>query len=328
MTSSKSRRRPDLFIIGAAKCGTTSLYNYLSGHPDIYMSPDKEPGYFAPDLASDATREALRYGRDLERYLGLFADAGQARRLGEASVRYLRSEQAPQLIHDFQAEPFVVVMIRNPVDMVYSLHGQRFAEGGEDLADFAEALSAEADRRKGRRIPRGAKNPRLTTYLDRARFGQQLPRWFDTFGRERLHVIVLEDFVRDQRAEFRRLLEFLDVDPDYLPVDFQRHNPSHAPRSATVRAILNAQAPRGPIRRLIPQDVRDGLRRQIIRRIRMLNRKPVKRPPLSPELRRRLEVEFMDDVLLTSELLGRDLAGQWFGARPAAPAQQVEAAST
>lgn len=317
-------RRPDLFIVGAAKCGTTSLYHYLSGHPEIYMSPDKEPDYFAPDLVTNTVGEAMRYGEDLERYLSLFNDAGSAKRLGEASARYIFSREAPQLIRDFQPNPYIIAMIRNPVDMIYSMHGQRLAEGKEDIADFQEALGAEADRRQGRRIPRGSKNPLLTIYRDRARFGEQLPRWFETFGRERVHIIVFEDLIRDPATIFRQLLEFLEVDPEYQPESFRAYNPSHAPRSTTLRSLLNAQLPRRVVRGLVPQLVRDRMRRRLVRPVRHLNRKPIKRPPLSPDLRRQLELEFATDVAFTSDLLDRDLSALWFKRRQEVPSGTAE----
>lgn len=101
-------RIPDFFIIGAAKSGTTSLYEYLKGHPEIYMSPRKAPRYFAPDLATDGVAKNLRYGEDRDRYLALFADAGNEKRVGEASVRYIYSSEAPRLVWFNGSEAIVV----------------------------------------------------------------------------------------------------------------------------------------------------------------------------------------------------------------------------
>jgi hypothetical protein len=91
-------RWPNLFIVGAPKCGTTSLYEWLKGHPDIHMSPFKEPCYFARDLAWEESGYYLRHGVDRARYLELFEDAGAATRVGEASTRYLYSRDAPLFI--------------------------------------------------------------------------------------------------------------------------------------------------------------------------------------------------------------------------------------
>ncbi len=307
-------RRPDLFIIGAAKCGTTSLYQYLAGHPEIYMSPDKEPQYFAPDLATEILGRTLRHPDDHDRYLALFAGARDERRLGEASVRYIYSEQAPGLVRQFQPDARIVVMIRDPVDMMHSLHAHYVAGAIEQITDFGRAFAAEADRRHGRRVRRGV-HPALLLYSERARFGRQLTRWFETFPREQIHVIVFEDFAAGPEHHFRRLLEFLEVDPDYQPPSFGVHNPRHAPRSQALLAVESARPLRILARRVISQPLRDSLRRRVIRPLRMLNRKRVDREPMPAALRQRLRQELAPDVELLSHLLDRDLAELWWKGR-------------
>lgn len=306
-------RKPDLFIIGAAKCGTTSLYEYVRGHPQVFMTRAKEPRYFAPDLAIGTSGHDLNYPHDEARYLALFADARDEKRLGEASVRYIYSREAPRLIAEFQPRPYIVAMIRNPVDMIYSMHNQRVSEGHEDITDFEQALAAEADRREGRRIPAGS-NRHLSIYRDRARFSGQLQRWFDTFGRERVHVIVFEDMVADPAAVFRRVLEFIEVDPDYQPQSFTAYNKSHAPRSRLLRSLTRSRLPQWIVWHAMPRLVGDRATRSMVRGFRhsSINRRPAPRSPLPPELRRQLEQEFADDVAATGAMLDRDLAGLWF----------------
>ena len=309
-------RVPDLFIVGAPKSGTTSLYEYLKGHPQVFMSAIKEPCYFSADLALDASGNFLRHGRDEKAYFELFAEAGDARRLGEASTRYLYSKDAAQLIREASPEARIVAMLRNPVDMIHSLHSHKLAAGTEDLADFEQALAAEGDRHAGRRIPAHS-NPRLATYRDRARYGEQLQRWLGVFGRERVHVMLFEDMLRDPPGEFRRLLEFLDVDPDYQPDSFGAHNAAHAARSRTLRSVLNARLPQWLVWRLLPRLIGEARTRSLVQRFRdsRLNRQPMRRGALRPELRRQLEQEFAPDVALLSELLGRDFGTAWFKAQ-------------
>lgn len=318
-------RKPDLFIIGAAKAGTTSLYEYLRGHPQIFMSRAKEPRYFAPDLAVGTSGHDLNHPHDEERYLALFAEARDEKRVGEASVRYIYSQQAPELIADFQPKPYIIAMIRNPVDMMHSMHNQRVSEGHEDIIDFEEALAAEEDRRAGRRIPAGS-NSKLSIYRDRARFSEQLERWFDRFGRDRVHVIVFEDMVRDPAGIFRGVLEFLEVDPDYQPETFAAYNKSHAPRSRLLRSITRSRLPQWIVWDALPRIVGDRMTRSMVRAFRHspLNRRPAPRPPLAPELRSQLENEFAADVARTGEMLGRDLAALWFKkGEPARPAGEA-----
>jgi hypothetical protein len=289
------KRRPDLFIIGAAKCGTTTLYEWLKGHPQVFMSPAKEPRYFAPDLDSGSGND-LVHGRDRDRYLALFAGATTEKRLGEASVRYIYSKAAPRLIHEFQPRPYIVAMLRNPIDMMHSMHAQRLYEGVERQTDFEQALAADG------------------TYTERARFAAQLRPWFETFGRERVHVIIFEDMVRDPAAVFRQLLDFLEVDPEWQPKAFAAYNTSHAPRSQLLRRLTKSRLPQWLVWQVLPRIIGDRGTRRLVRAFRHspIDRRPAPRAPLSPALRQRLEVEFADDVAAVSELLDRDLAALWW----------------
>lgn len=307
-----AERRPDLFIIGAPKCGTTSLYEYLEGHPQIYMSPVKEPFYFAPD-AVRTTHTQFIYGRDEPAYLALFAGARGERWVGEASTRYMLSEAAPRLVHDFQPAARLVAMVRNPVDMLPALHNERVSLGLEPITDFEEALAADADRRAGHRLPPGT-DTRLAEYRAHARYGAQLQRWIDTFGRAALHVIVFDDFVADPAAELRRLLEFLEVDPSYQPHSFRARNQSHR-----TRGWANALARTPPVawaaHRVMPRFLGDARATRLRRRLRHtpLLRRPYRREPVAPALRRALAGDFAADVAHLSRIVGRDLGALWFG---------------
>ena len=307
-------RMPNLFIVGAPKSGTTSLYEWLKGHPDVFMSPFKEPCYFARDLAWEDSGYYLRHDVDRARYLALFDDAGAATRLGEASTRYLFSQDAPVLIAEEVADPRIVVLVRNPVDMVASLHAHKVASRTEDLVVLEEALEAEDDRRAGRRIPRNS-NPRLSTYRDRARFGEQIVRWFDSFRRERVHVQVLEQLVADPAAHYRSLLEFLGVDPTYHPPSFDVHNPAHGSRGGPLGALARSRAAQFAAWRVLPKAIGEARTLGLVRRIVQspLLRRKATRSDVPAELRRRLEAEFAPDVELLSGLLGQDLAALWFG---------------
>jgi len=317
-------RMPNLFIVGAPKSGTTSLYEWLRDHADVFMSPFKEPCYFSRDLAWEDSGYYLRHGVDRARYLALFDDAGEATRVGEASTRYLYSRDAPTLIAEETSDPRIVVLVRNPVDMVASLHAHKVASGTEDLPDLAQALEAEGDRRRGLRIPSNS-NPRLSTYRDRARFGEQLVRWFDVFGREGVHVQVLEEVMPDPASHYRALLEFLGIDPTYRPASFAVHNPAHGSRGGPLGSIARSRLAQFAAWRVLPRAIGEARTLELARRIVQspLLRRTSSRPGVSAELRQRLEAEFAPDVQLLSQLLDRDLATLWFGrsTRDASPSE-------
>jgi hypothetical protein len=316
---------PNFFIVGAPKSGTTSLYEYLKGHPQVFMSAVKEPCYFAADLALDKSGHFLVYGRDASLYADLFSDAGDASIIGEGSTRYLFSRDATRLIHDASPDARIVAMLRNPVDMIHSLHAHKLAGGTEDLADFEQALEAEVDRAEGRRLPADS-NPKLATYRERARYGEQLPRWLDQFGRDRVKVIIFEDMARDPAGEFRKLLEFLAIDPDYMPESFAAHNAAHGTRSSLVRKLLRGRLAQWLAWTVLPRLIGTTRTRALAQRFAhsWIQRRQVAEDKLAPAQRRRLEDDFAPDVARLSGLLGRDMSELWFG-RPIGSADGMAA---
>jgi sulfotransferase family protein len=305
--------RPNLFIVGAPKAGTTSLYEYLAGHPQVYMSPFKEPMYFCPDVHAYRARNPFVYGDDESAYLALFDDARAETRLGEATTRYLVSHEAARLVADFAPDAVAVAMLRNPVDLVYALHNERVSQANEPITDFEQAMAADERRSRGVDLP-GSMNPLASVYREAARFAEPLARWFDALGRDRVHVIVFDDFARDPATQLREVLEFAGVATDYDPPSYSARNPSHRQRKA-VRRVLDSR-----IGTFIYDDLAGALlggntRARLALRFRhsRLNRRQVERDPMLAPLRSRLEDEFRADVEATGKLIGRDLAGLWFG---------------
>lgn len=292
-------KRPDTFIVGAFKAGTTALYEYLGAHPGVFMSVPKEPMYFGQDLTP-------RYRRMTEdEYLALFRAARAEQRAGEASPWYLYSTSAAREIHDFSSEAQAIIMLRNPVDVMYSQHAQLVFNRREDLIDFGEALAAEEDRRAGRRIPAGAIRPEALFYRHSVRFPEQVRRYLEVFGPEKVHFVVFDDLVADARAVYGATLEFLGVDPS-IEVDLSARNPARQARSGRLQqAIFNPPpALRGVIGRLRRLPIMHRLRDALV----SANSAPVARRPMDPALRVRLTAEFAPQVTELGELIGRDVS--------------------
>jgi hypothetical protein len=292
-------KEPDFFIVGAFKAGTTALYQYLRAHPQVFMPFHKEPMYFGSDL--DA-----RYARmTRDEYLALFADARTDQRAGEASPWYLYSTTAASEIHEFNPEAQIIVMLRNPVDVMHAQHAQLLFNHREDLADFEAALAAEPDRRAGRRIPAGALRREALLYRHSVRFAEQLERYFDVFGRERVHVTVFDDF-RDRTADtYAGVLRFLGVDDSFRP-EFEVRNPNRRVRSAALqRAVFR---PPGPLRRLVPWLRRFPLVHRLRDALVSANSAPEARAQMDPALRQRLTAELAPEVEALGRLIGRDLS--------------------
>ena len=164
---------PSFFIVGAPKCGTTSLNDYLRQHPGIFIPERKELHHFGSDLRFFKSARPT-HGE----YLANFAPAQPDQIAGEASVWYLFSQLAAQEIHDFCPAAKIIIMLRSPADMLHSLHSQYLFESNEDLADFAAALAAEEDRGQGRRLPPGSNYREGLLYRRVARFAEHYLRHF------------------------------------------------------------------------------------------------------------------------------------------------------
>ncbi len=146
-------RKPNLFIVGAPKSGTTSLFHALAQHGAVFACKKKEPLFFGSDFSKNRCYTE-------EEYLDLFAAAKEETYLLEATTWYLFSERAAREIFEFNPESKIIIMLRNPVDLLYSLYYQRLFNGDEDLLTFEAALAAEPFRRMGYRIPSKSKIPR------------------------------------------------------------------------------------------------------------------------------------------------------------------------
>lgn len=299
---SDNGRRPDFFIVGAPKSGTTAMYEYLRRHPELYLPERKELRFFGSDLEI-RDRPMLT----MDQYLAHFADAGDARAVGTAYVWYLFSTRAAAEIRDFAPDARVVAMLRNPVDMVWSLHSEHLFNGNEEIDDFTAALDAEPDRRAGRRIPAHAHLPQGLLYSEVPRYADQLQRYFDAFGRDRVLVIVFDDFADDVAATYRQTLEFLGVDPGLAPASFEVINANKRTRSERFRHFL-ARPPELP-RRIIGRLVPRSLRRTAYDLAKRANASPAQRAAMPPKTRERLRRLFEPEVERLSLLLDRDLSG-------------------
>lgn len=263
------------------------MYAYLKQHPEIYLSILKEPHFFGSDLTIQPHTI-----RDRNTYLTLFRDAGEEHRiLGEASVWYLLSRRAAREIDAFSPGAKILIMLRDPVDMAFSLYGLYRRSGNEDAGTFAEALHAEEERRRGGRIPASAYFPEGLLYSAAVSYRDQVARYLEVFGGERVFCLLFDDFVSDPNASTRRILEFLGVDAS-AEIEFDRAEATRRLRSGAIRQLLRADP-----------EVRSRMTSEGMR-------SHSGRPPtaLDPELRERLRKRFRPQVEQLGELLGRDLS--------------------
>ena len=300
MSVDPDRLLPHFFIVGAPKCGTTSMAQYLNQHPDVFVIRG-EPHFFGTDLEYNSPRLTRA------QYQALCRNAGGKALCGDRSTWYLYSRNAAREIHAHNRHAKIIAMLRNPADMLHSLHAHHFQRGlRDDIEDLGEALAAEPERRRGNRIPANARFPESLYYSEIPRYSEQLRRYYDLFGRERVKVILFDDLKRSPRDVYEQTLSFLGVDPAFEP-DFAIHNASApTPDSWTYRA-WKASTLRYRIRSLAPQGLYDRIRKMREKRLaRTAKRQP--RRELEPGLRAGLNAQFGEEIERLESLIGRDLS--------------------
>lgn len=299
-------RRPDFFLAGAPKCGTTALYEYLRTHPRVFLPQLKEPRFFAEDYAD------FREVRDLDEYERMYAhipDTAQA--VGDGSPWYLSSLVAIERIRDYSPGARIVLMLRNPLDVLPSLHNQFLFSFKETERDLERAWQLQGPRARGECLPPAHPAPRMLQYAELLSFGRQYEALLRHFPASRLKVILFDDFRRDTPGAYAQVLDFLGLEHDGR-AEFPVVNEAAAHRNAAVGWAFNS--PASPLNRLIYR-VRDltglkstGLLAPLLRG----NRQAAAKAHLTPVLREQVAKALAPDVARLGELIGRDLSS-WLG---------------
>ena len=303
----RHERKPDFFIVGAPKSGTTALAHYLNQHPDIFIPRAKDSHFFGSDLhlLNNINHPPNLFRVSKKTYLSWYSGRSE-KRLGEASVLYLYSRKAATEIRNFNPDANVIITLRNPVDMMYSLHGHFLTDLNEDIADFAEALSAEEARKRGEKIPDTVYSIDGLFYRDVAKYAEQIERYFEVFGRSKVHIIIFEDLQDSTAQIYGETLRFLDVSDDFRPL-FQVVNPAKRLRSRRLqRFIIRPPKIFVPLGQKLARLL--WLSRLVKTTLFFFNVKEERRPPMDPGIRRQLLEEFAPEIHRLGKLLGRDFS--------------------
>jgi hypothetical protein len=210
-------KRPNTFIVGAPKSGTTSLFHYLKQHPLVFTTMPKEPHYFATDLPGS------RFVKSEEAYQYLFRNARNHHQvLCEGSVLYLYSKEAIANIKRYNPEAKLIVMFRHPVDLIYSFHSELVYGREESEGDFAKAWQLSLQRKQGRMLPEFNREPRLLFYDEVAKHGEHLERLLMHFPKDQVHIIFFDEFKNHTEDAYRKLLAFLGL--PFYPINLDPLN--------------------------------------------------------------------------------------------------------
>jgi sulfotransferase family protein len=271
-------RLPNFLIVGAPRCGTTSLSSYLSDHPDVFIAPQKEVHYFD-----------YHHRRGDDWYRAQFDGAGDHRLVGEASPRYMFEEPAMRRMAALLPDVKLVAILREPVSRAYSAYWFRRGLRGEEQS-FEEAIEEELR-------PDFKPKSRLPLLLTASTYLPALERVCRFYPRSSLHVMLLEDLRVAPEAAFGSLCEFLGIDATVKPPKLGKPvNRTHRLKS------------RGLYRAMIRYRLWRRLPFRLGYKIDDWNRVPFTYPDMNPETRARLRAMFAEHNRDLAKWLGRDLS--------------------
>lgn len=297
-------KMPNFMIIGAAKAGTTALYKYLEEHPQIFMSPQKEPRFFALegekiDFRGPGAMTRFRYVTDIETYRLLFKNVSNELAIGEASTWYLYIPKAAKGIRHYLPNVKLIVMLRDPVQRAYSNFLGLRREGVEPLEDFTEAMVAEKERMENNWSP-------TWHYQQKGFYYNQLKRYFELFEKSQIRIYLYEDLKANSTNVVQDIFGFLSVDDAFVADTSQKHNVSGIPRNKALHQFLNQSNPlRGFMHSFVPAKLRKRVKNNLIN-LNLQN----KNQSLLPEIRKQFIEVYREDILKLQELIDRDLS-QW-----------------
>ena len=303
--------KPNLFIVGQPKSGTTALHQFLGQHPEIYMSSIKEPHFFCADfhLESDRAYGRQRFFdfRSESAYLQLFARAKDVKIAGESSTNYLYSQVAAEKIHNFNPDAKIIIVLREPARFLYSLHSHYVKFTEENEPDFLTALALESDRQQEKAISPRVTSPSYLYYSQRVNYYQQVKRYCDRFDSDRVKVVIFEEFKSDNERIFREILEFLEVDSSFTP-EYAAVNVNKEVKFKAINNLVNSPLAKSISKNLLSQEFNEFVRDNIVEKF-FWHQAPKTRMP--DEIKVKLMQQYQPEVTKISELLGIDLVTKW-----------------
>ena len=282
---------PNFLVIGAAKAGSSSLYNYLKQHPQIYVNPGKGTGFFSwegeeTDFKGPGDDQQLLIN-NLEDYRSLFEGVSQDT-IGEVCTDYIYGSKDPERIYHHIPNAKLIAILRDPSDRGYSQFLGNYRDGIEPLTDFADALREEDARIANNWHYRWH-------YKQRGFYYAQLKRYFDRFDDRQIKVYLYEDYADHPVNLIQDIFRFLEVDDTFIPDISQRSNTAKVPKNKQLHQSLKK------FRKLMPRGKRvvDYL----------INRNLyVSKPQLSPDIRQQLIQAYREDILKLQGLIQCDLS--------------------
>lgn len=297
----REMKNPDYFVIGAPKCGTTTVAYWLEQTESVFMTNPKEPHYYSTDYVQKFQQTDLKSYREKADYAALFSNAtSRHMAVGEASTHYLASKDAvPNILNDNPQARFIICL-RNPIDMARSMHAHALYWGNETIASFEKAWRMQEERRAGRKIPSWQPNPQDLQYRNICALGTQLVKFRGHAPDSDVLYVFTEDLRQRKEEVYHEMISFLGAVPgnirydsrnitrDRISIRFNsfyrlvRHN-ARGKRSLRAASLIGGLNDRYNTRKNIRSD-------------------------LSPDFQRELADHFLPEIKKMEEITGRDLS--------------------
>lgn len=294
-------RMPNFLIIGAARSGTSSLYEYMNQHPDVFFSPNKEPLFFAFDGEKvdfngpgDDRQVNIKTVTNLSAYQELFRGVTTEKAIGEASAAYLYLQKAPETIHRYLPKAKLIAVLRNPVDRAYSSFLYTIRDNREPLRNFGEALAQE-----NARIANNWEH--LWHYKNMGFYYQQLSRYYQLFDKSQIKIYLNDDLRKNTADVVHDAFSFLEVDADFQPDFSVIYNKGGVPKRKLLNRILTRQSRfKSMLRPFMPS--------VLMKAYTQLKHSNLDKPELEGEVRLALSRIYRDDILKLQDLIEKDLS--------------------
>lgn len=313
-------------IVGAPRSGTTFLSNCLREHPDVCFSAVKEPHYFSQLDLAERPLEALRQTVGTDYLSRFFPHLADEKILVEGSVSYLYAPRQVRAATRLWADTRFIIAVRDPLDLLPSLHQRLICTGDETVRNFDRAWALVPERMRGRSVPRSCIDPRLLQYEEVGRLGTYVELFLSAVGRERCMVVVFDDLKTRPQEVYHKVLEFLGL-PPHERSDFSPSRASCGCKSPALQRLL--KRPPKSARRLLagekfqhrtaasrpaPELVKSIFR--LRRRLLDWNRTPAPPIRVSSTVRQQIIETYTFEIAKLSGLLQRDLSHWLGGAAP------------
>jgi hypothetical protein len=305
--------KPNFFIVGAAKAGTTSLYQYLHAHPQVYFSPVKEPNYFSTDIKAENfsslyrkntfldvenyfSRDELQplqltFVRKPEHYHRLFENVDSEKAIGEASTSYLYSLEAAGNIRQYNPEARIIAIIRNPVKRALS-HYQMALRYGHTQKSFRKAIESDMNNQN-----KGWGRSEL--FIELGMYYEQLQRFYEQFSGDQLLVLLFDDLAKAPEDTLKQCYNFLNID-HIAPFDYERYNQAKVPRFKHINKWFTESGLKNKLLKVLPEQQKEKLKKHFFS-------EPDEKI-ITPDDKAFLQSVYRSDIEKTGRLINRDLS--------------------